>query len=281
MTQDNSDQATFWTSDAGGKWVAQQQILDQLMQPVLDGVLNRAKITQGQAVLDIGCGTGDSSLRAADLVGAQGRVLGADISPTMLGLARQRAADHPNVAFVEADAAQYAFGPAQFDHLISRFGVMFFTDPIAAFSNMRSGLKPGAYVTFATWGQITNNPWFTAAAQAAKQQLGAPPPTDPDAPGPFSMRNVDQTVAILSQAGFDHIRADVDPLHLTPQGDAEAVAQMATSIGPAARTLDYFKGTPADRAAIVSYAAQNFQRYETSHGLRIPAEINFFSARCP
>ena len=139
MTLDNSDQAEFWTTSAGQKWVEQQEMLDAFMQPVLDGVLNRAALRLGQQVLDIGCGTGASTLQAADHVGGDGFVFGADISPTMLAHARTRAATVWNVAFQIADASEYAFDTAAYDHLISRFGVMFFADPVASFQNMIKG----------------------------------------------------------------------------------------------------------------------------------------------
>ena len=183
---DNSDQAEFWSSDAGRTWVAEQTSMDAVLQPVLDGVLARADLQTGQSVLDIGCGTGISSIEAAVRVGTSGRVLGADISPTMLERATARARDLSNVQFLKADAAAHTFEQGAFDCLISRFGVMFFSDPVGAFHNIALGLKPGARLTMAAWGQIPNNPWFTLPAQAAKAVVGAPPAVDPDEPGPFA-----------------------------------------------------------------------------------------------
>lgn len=281
MTQDNSEQADFWTTSAGRKWVDQQEMLDAFMQPVLDGVFARAALHPGARVLDIGCGTGASTLQAAAHVGADGRVLGADISPTMLSHARARAKDTANVCFQHADAAEHSFDARSFDHLISRFGVMFFADPTAAFANMIKGLAPGAQVTFATWGQIASNPWFTTAAQAAKAELGAPPQVDPDAPGPFAFRDVARVTDILSQAGFSAVQTEVAPLHLTPPGSPAEVARMATSVGPAARTVEFFQGTAEHAAAITARVQEAFRPFERSDGVHIPAEINFFQARRP
>lgn len=281
MTQDNSEQAEFWTTCAGQKWVEQQEMLDAFMQPVLEGVMARAALLPGQCVLDIGCGTGASTLLAADHIGPTGRVLGADISPTMLSHAAQRASDRPNVSFAQADAAHHPFDRDSFDHLISRFGVMFFADAQAAFANMLKGLKPGAHVTFASWGQISENPWFTIAAQAAKAELGAPPVVDPDAPGPFAFRDVARVTDILSAAGFDRISAEVGSLHLTPPGTLQEVAQMATSVGPAARTVAFFQGSAAQSAAITDRVERAFEAFETDKSVRVPAQINFFQARRP
>lgn len=279
MSQDNSDQAAFWTTSAGQKWVEQQEMLDAFMQPVLDGLFERAPLRLGDRVLDIGCGTGASTLQAADRVGVDGFVFGADISPTMLAHASARAEGASNVAFEVADAAAYRFDAQSFDHLISRFGVMFFAEPVAAFRNILTGLKPGAEVTFAAWGQIQQNPWFTIAAQAAKEALGAPPSVDPDAPGPFAFRDVARVTDILTKAGFTDVSADVAALHLAPPGLLPEVARMATSVGPAARTVDYFQGSAADADAIAVRVEKAFEAFQTDQGVRVPAEINFFKAR--
>ena len=281
MTLDNSDQAEFWTTSAGQKWVEQQEMLDAFMQPVLDGVLDRAALRPGQRVLDIGCGTGASTLQAADHVGGDGFVFGADISPTMLAHAKTRAATVRNIAFQIADASEYAFDTATYDHLISRFGVMFFADPVAAFQNLIIGWKQVAHVTFASWGQIQKNPWFTIAAQAAKEELGAPPAVDPDAPGPFAFRDVARVTDILKDAGFCDLSADVVAIDLTPPGTLQEVTRMATSVGPAARTVEYFQGTPEDAAAIAARVEREFAAFQTDQGVRVPSEINFFQARHP
>ncbi|MFK7882322.1 class I SAM-dependent methyltransferase [Roseobacter sp.] len=278
MRRENEEQAEFWTKAAGEKWVEQQVQLDAFMQPVLDSLFTRCDLKNGDHVLDIGCGTGASTIQAANTVGATGSVFGVDISPTMLACAKERAHSLENVRFEVADAADYGFRLGEFDHLISRFGVMFFADPIAAFSNIFKSLKPGAHLTMACWGQISKNPWFTVAAQAAKERLGAPPSVDPDAPGPFAFRDVDRVVQILSSAGFVEIQADVSDVFLEPAGTPSEVAQMATSVGPAARTVEIFQGNFADSQAIANRVQEVFQSFDTQSGVRVPAEINFFQA---
>lgn len=278
MNQDNTDQAAFWTTDAGHLWVQEQAKLDVLFQPVLDGVLERAGIKAGQSVLDIGCGTGDSTLRAAQLVGPNGTAMGVDISPTMLAQAEMRAATMPHIGFRLADASTHVFDKESFNHLISRFGVMFFADPEAAFATMRAAMKPGARVTFATWGAIASNPWFTIPAQAAKAHLGAPPKIDPDAPGPFAFRDPERVAKILSAAGYTQTEVDVAQLCLTPPGSIADVAQMATNIGPASRTVAHFGGNDTDLAAIARRVEAEIAGFATPSGVHIPAEINFFQA---
>ena len=276
---DNSEQQDFWTNIAGPKWVENQEAMDALMQPVLDGVLDRAGLQPGDTVLDIGCGTGASTLAAADIVGSEGQVLGADISTLLLDVARTRAAGRDTIRFVDADAATYAFEPASFDHLISRFGVMFFADSVAAFANMAQALKPGAQVSFASWGQIPNNPFFVDAAQAAREALGPIPRADPDEPGPFAFRDPERVLAILSDAGLQSPAVDVVDLHLTPPGTVQDFADRAIAIGPVEATLRHYDATPEQAKTVREAVVAQFAKYETAEGMRIPAEINFFTAR--
>lgn len=281
MSVESADQAAFWTGEAGEVWVQQQSFLDALMAPVLEGVLARADLQPGQTVLDIGCGTGDSTIRARRSLGKTGLAVGADISPTMLSLARDRARGITGVRFIDADAATHRFDGAKFDRLLSRFGVMFFSDPKSAFSNIIKSLNPEAHVSFACWGAIENNPWFTMPARAARTHLGAPPKVDPDEPGPFAFRDPTRISGILHAAGFDAIDICPAEISLTPPGTVAEIAQTATCLGPASRTLKHFGGDQADADRITDLVAEAFETFTTAEGLRVPAEINFVTARVP
>ncbi|WP_227268071.1 class I SAM-dependent methyltransferase [Roseobacter weihaiensis] len=276
-----SDQAAFWTGEAGEVWVRQQRFLDALMAPVLEGVLARADLQPGQTVLDIGCGTGDSTIRARRSLGETGLAVGADISSTMLALARDRARGIKGLRFIDADAASYGFDGEEFDRLISRFGVMFFPDPKSAFLNIIKFLKPDAHVSFACWGTIENNPWFTVPARAAKMHLGAPPKVDPDDPGPFAFRDPARVSNILQAAGFYAIDVCPTEISLTPPGTVAEIAETATCLGPASRTLEHFGGDRADADRITDLVAEAFEVFTTADGLQVPAEINFVTARVP
>lgn len=278
---DNRDQQEFWTDIAGPKWVAHQHAMDACLQPVLDGVLARADLSAGRRVLDIGCGTGASVLQAADRVGDTGHVMGADISTRLLQTARTRAEGRHNVSFIEADAASHMFASQAQDRLISRFGVMFFADPTAAFSNIIKGLKSGAHVSMAAWGQVQKNPYFTLAAQAARDVLGPMPKPDLDAPGPFAFRDPDRVHTILTDAGFTDVDIDVVDVDLAPMGTLEDFSTLVCSIGPAEAALKHFEANAAQTDAVVKGIHALYAPLVTPQGLRIPSEMNFITAKAP
>lgn len=273
--RENADQAAFWGGDAGQKWVTQQALLDAQMRPVLDGVIARAGLTEGQHVLDVGCGTGQSALVAAKIVGKTGHVLGVDISPPMLDLAVARAKSFPQAAFVRADAATYDFPAAQFDRVISRFGMMFFADPVAAFMNIAKAIKPGGEMIFATWGQIDRNPWFTLPARIAKAEIGPIPKSDPDEPGPFALRNIAKVENILRDAGLRNVAGVAVDVGMHLPGGATEMAKLVRHIGSAALTVAHYGSDDTTVDILEQKIAAGFAEFP---GEIVPAEINFFTA---
>jgi SAM-dependent methyltransferase len=195
-------QIAFWNGQGAEMWVLRQAQMDASLAPVGAATLALAAPQPGEHVLDIGCGTGETVLTLAERVGPQGHVTGLDISAPMLGLARTRAAGLANVTLVLGDAAAHAFPPEAADLLFSRFGVMFFGDPVAAFANMRKGLRAGGRVVFACWQEPRANPWATAALEAVAPFLAAPPVDPPGLPGQFAFGDANHVARILTAAGF-------------------------------------------------------------------------------
>ena len=230
----NQDQKDFWNGAMGHEWAQQQERLDINLSAVHDALMPFAAPKPGEAVLDIGCGTGTTSMALADAVGRQGRVTGIDISQEMLGLARHRGQGRANLAFVEADAAQTPFSP-EHDLLFSRFGVMFFDDPPAAFANLRKAARPGGRLAFACWRSPPENPWASAPIMAAKPFLPDVPPPDPLAPGPFAFADGNRVEAILKQAGFRDIALSKFDGVMDMGRDLELAADYTLRIGPLAR----------------------------------------------
>src|SRR5919202_367006 len=185
MTQ-NTEQIEYWNGTAADTWVAQQERLDRQLDPLGRAALRVLAPRPGEHVLDVGCGSGQTTLQLADAVGPDGRVVGVDVSSQLLAAARRRPRP-ANVAFEQADAQTYAF-ERPFDAIYSRFGVMFFADPVAAFANLRRALKPGGRMAFVCWREEAANPMMTVPMAAAAKHLPPlpPPAQDAHAPGPFA-----------------------------------------------------------------------------------------------
>jgi SAM-dependent methyltransferase len=280
-TTSNAEQRRFWSEDVGDIWVAQAGAVDAIFAPVLSRVLAQAGLRDGDHVLDIGCGAGSSTFEAATQVGAGGTAFGLDISEPLLAAAQADARGAQNTTFILGDAQSYALPEGRFDSMISRFGVMFFADTTAAFRNIAGALKPGGRISFATWGAIAANPFFTLPAAVSKAHFGPLPKSDPDGPGPFALRDVDRVLEILTAAGFAEGAADPQQMLLTPDGTAQDMAEMMCEIGPAKGALSEYKADAPARAALIAKLVQALEVYATPQGLRIPAEINFFTARIP
>jgi SAM-dependent methyltransferase len=211
MTTANREQAEHWnSSEQADHWVTYQEQYDRMLGPFGDLVLGAAAASPGERVLDVGCGCGSTTLAAARAIG-DGDALGADLSAPMLAKARQNAATAglANVSFEQCDAQDHSFGRV-FDVVISRFGVMFFADPVAAFANMRAATRPGGRLAFVCWQSLIANEWLTVAAGAMARHVPLPEPLEPGAPGMFALEEPDRVRHILGEAGWRDVT-------LTPQ----------------------------------------------------------------
>jgi SAM-dependent methyltransferase len=236
---DNSAQIAEWNGAMGQRWATMQKDIDRIVVPFGDAALNAAAPQGGEKVVDIGCGCGSTSIELARRVGAGGAVLGVDVSRPMLEVARAEGAMHDlaHLEFQEADASEASLPPGR-DLLFSRFGVMFFSEPTAAFSLMRKCLHPGGRCTFVCWRTPRDNPWAMAPLSAARAALGiTPEPADPDAPGPFAFADEGRLRTILSGAGFDAIDVHRFDAALTIGATPRAAAEGCVQIGPVARLV--------------------------------------------
>jgi SAM-dependent methyltransferase len=215
----NARQAEDWNTQVGKTWAMLHERLDRQIRPIGHAAMEKAGLQSGQAVLDVGCGCGETSFEIAVRV-APGKVTGADISATLLDIARDdaRTKSIGNAEFIQADAQTQAFEPGRFDVVFSRFGVMFFDDPVAAFRNLRGALKPGGRLAFCCWRPPAENPWLALPMQVTQHLLPPLPPADPTAPGPFAFADGQRVRRILEDAGFKDIA--VDPLNLMAGADS-------------------------------------------------------------
>jgi SAM-dependent methyltransferase len=203
----NDAQSEFWEELAPG-WLAAEAHSATVSAPFGRAAMERLAPQPGQRVLDIGCGSGPTTIELAHRVEPDGAALGVDISPTMIAAARERATAGAvdNVSFAVADAQVDDFGGRAFDGVFSRFGVMFFADPAAAFANIRRALAPGGRLAFACWQSVFENEWMLVPGAAVISVTGQPPPMPgPGEPGPFSLSDATRVRSLLEGAGFAEI----------------------------------------------------------------------------
>ncbi len=261
----HADQVKYWNGVGGGHWVEEQAHTDITLTPVLNALLDRADVRPGQQVLDVGCGCGATTIALSKRVGAAGHVTGLDVSGPMLARAKELSAGLKNVDYILADASTHQFATASADWLFSKFGVMFFGDPVAAFANLRRALKPGGRLIFACWRPPRENPWMMAPLHAAYEHVPRLPKMNPTDPGPFAFADTDYVTGFLTAAGFTAPRfTPVDvPMDIAAGKGFEAALHQATNIGATSRAL---QDQPADlrakaiesiRAALEPFAKGN------------------------
>jgi SAM-dependent methyltransferase len=236
----NADQIAYWNGPGGQRWADRQQTQDILLQPVADILIDRAKPKPGERIIDVGCGSGATAVAFAEKVAPSGHVFGIDISGPMLARARQSAPAELPVDFVLADATIYPFDPASFDLLASRFGVMFFADPVLSFANLHKAMRLSGRLAFACWTEPRDNPFFMAPLQAVYKHVPKLPQQGPEDPGPFSFASEQRVHRILGEAGFTGIEMERCNLALDVAigRGLDAAVQSALDIGPASRALD-------------------------------------------
>ena len=206
----NASQIESWDGPGGLHWVAEAERYDRMSRSFGERIIEAAAPRPGERVLDVGCGNGAVALAVSALVAPGGSVMGLDISGPMLAHARQRAdaAGIASVSFRKGDAQVYPLPPASFDAVVSRFGVMFFDDPVAAFANLGRALRPGGRIAFTCWRDLIVNDWLMVPAGAALQYVPMPDLGQPGAPGPFSLADPERVHQVLRDAAFAQIAAE-------------------------------------------------------------------------
>ena len=271
-------QADFWNTLGAERWIRQQRVYDGLFGRHGDAAFDAADLRDGDAVFDVGCGCGTTTLDIGKRVAPRGRVLGVDISAPMLAVARRNAtaSGTANVQFEVADAQSRTFA-SDFDAVVSRLGIMFFDDPAAAFGNLRRALGRGGRFAAVCWRSPAENPWITLPQTATRAFLPLPAPADPHAPGPFSLADRDRLVGLLSSAGFRSPEVSALDLPLQVGAHAGEAARVMVELGPVGRALD---GASEDvRRRATDGIAALLGPYETSAGVRVPSAAWLVTAR--
>lgn len=267
----NEEQRARWGGADGEYWAAHQDKLDRELQPVLKPLIEFAAPVPGSTVLDVGCGCGATTLELARAVGPAGRVVGADLSGPMLAVAKERLKAFPHTAFLHGDAAELPLQGIDAELVVSRFGVMFFGDPVAAFSNVRTALATGGRLRFACWRPIHENPWLQVPLHAVYEHAPRLPKPGPEEPGPFSFADADRVTRILTSAGFTPPSFTRLDILLRLGGSLEEATAQATEMGPAKRALA--DQAEEVRAAAVASVRRALEPFVSPTGVRLAAAV--------
>lgn len=276
----NAEQIRYWNEAAGPVWARLHARTEAQLEVFGRMTMERAGVTPGSSVLDVGCGAGATSIALGRLVGPTGRVLGVDISGPLLDIAREAAAGLAQVAFTLADASSAALPEGAFDLLFSRFGVMFFADPTAAFAQLLRALRPGGRLAFVCWRAAEHNPWMTVPLRAVAAHVPIATP-DAEAPGPLAFADDARVRRILEGAGFLDVALEArdEAMQIGGSSTIDEVADFLTQIGPAARAL---REAPAESAALAKAALrETLERHAGPRGVTFDGGVWIVTARAP
>ena len=270
------EQAALWNGVAGCAWVDAQELLDQMYKPLEDLIVDAVITRSRRSVLDVGCGTGGTTRAVARRLGGRGRAVGIDISEPMIASARARAGQEDTPAeFIRGDAQDYPFEPERFDMIISRFGVMFFEDPVGAFANLHRAAAHDGDLRFIAWRSATDNPFMTTAERAAAPILPNLPARKPDAPGQFAFANRERVAAILEKSGWKGV--EIEPTDVECRLPEKELVQHMTRFGPVGLTLQ--NADEETRARVIDVVRPAFDPYVHGADVRFTAACWTVSAR--
>jgi ubiquinone/menaquinone biosynthesis C-methylase UbiE len=270
-TQANQEQIRYWNEQGGPRWVRRQQQLDAQIHSLGLVAMQQANVKPGEHILDVGCGCGQTALELAERVGSSGSVMGIDISQPMLTRARERQTTLglKNLEFLPADAQTYPFERDRFDLIFSRFGVMFFEDPSAAFRNLRTTLRSRGRLCFICWQALEKNEWVRVPLMAAARHVALPPPPPLGAPGPFAFADPDRVRSLLTAGGFTEVSFIPYETALSMGGatSTDEAVEFLLEIGPISRLLETSGDGTRLRVAREVYAA--LSPYTSSGGVSL------------
>ena len=277
----NEEQRERWNGIDGEYWTSHQDHLDRTLAPVLGPLLEFAAPRAGSTAIDVGCGCGATTIELARAVGPSGRVVAIDLSGPMLALAAERLRKFANTTCRLGDATELPLNDLGADLIVSRFGVMFFGDPVAAFANLRTGLAAGGRLRFACWRPIHENPWLQIPLHAVYEHAPRLPKPDPEEPGPFSFADTARVTRILTAAGFtapSFTPLDIE-MDIAAGGALEDAVIQSSAMGPAKKAL---VDQPDDiRAAAMESIRRALAPYASAAGVKLPGAVWLVAADRP
>lgn len=261
-----AEQAAYWNGPGGKGWLASIERIEQGLGDFGAAALAAANVRPGEKVIDIGCGNGGTTQVLAEAVGPSGHVLGVDISEPLIAAARAHRV--PNATFVLGNAATHPFEAASYDLVFSRFGVMFFGDPVAAFKNFQQALKPAGRLVFVCWRKPDENPWGLVPVRAAAPFLPPLPKPGPEDPGQFAFGDRARVERILKEAGFAALSFKPLDQQVFMGKTVADILENAGRFGPLARA--FADAAPEQIEKAKAAIADTLKPHETPEGVRLP-----------
>jgi ubiquinone/menaquinone biosynthesis C-methylase UbiE len=275
----NAAEIENWNNQVGKTWAQLHERLDRDIRPFGEAAMARAALGPADQVLEIGCGCGECSVDLARTV-SEGEVLAVDVSSMLLEVARDLGRRLPNLRFEQGDAQVHPFPRGAFDAVFSRFGVMFFEDPTAAFANIRTALKPAGRLAFCCWRGAEENEWMSTPVRAAAHLLPPMPPPDPHAPGPMAFADRGRLHRILQNAGFADIA--IEPLdRLMGSDPVEDAVDQALRMGPLGATLRRMEAPDELKRQVEDALRETLSRHVVDGIVKLPGAVWIVSARNP
>jgi len=274
--------ATDWTGARAEKWRAHLAGTEAILAPVDEPLIRALNLDAPCRIADIGCGGGGATLEILRRAPAGSVVHGFDISSALIELARSRKRpDERAIAFEIADMATASMPETPYDRLVSRFGIMFFDDPLAAFANLLRWLAPGGRFAFAAWGRQVDNPWMTSVRQVVAETIDLPPP-DPEAPGPFRYAEADKLLALLDRAGYGELEVR-DWRGALPIGGGLPAAEAAHFALASFSSFAELLAEAGSEAYNNAYQllTERFSRHQQDGAVRMDACVHIFTGARP
>lgn len=276
---ENQEQGAHWNSSMGRAWANNDTRMNAQLQIITNDLYKEIKIQKGSNVLDIGCGSGALLPFLSEKVGNSGLVHGVDISNPLLELAKKYHCAKENITFLNADAQSYNFKSLNYDNVVSRFGVMFFEDPMAAFKNIRSSMKNNGKLNFVCWSKLEDNDFFVMPLKIVLRHLNKPLPTPSKLPGPLSFSDPDHTEHILKSSGFKSVAIKTVKTKMINYDTIENQIQLFNKIGLAARIKKEASFDNLISAKIDNELISELKRKTTSNGTTLKAVVHYVSAK--
>ncbi len=279
----NQEQFDYWNGEAGQRWAREDDTMARLLRPVCEALIAHADVSGSRRALDVGCGGGSQTLLLAQALGREAEVVGVDISQPMLAVAENKLAsladEAAKVEFQLGDASEMAFEGVPFDLLFSRFGVMFFEQPEAAFANLHRAMAVGGKLAFCCWQSPRDNPWVYLGLKAALQHVPPMENVGPDAPGPFAFADPARITTILAAAGFRDValHSYTPVLAFSQTGSLEESVRELAAIGPLSRLLAGHPQATLER--VYQSMVEVLTPHYTEGALHLGASIWFVTAR--